>query len=95
MDKDQGALSSAAIYVKAPVLYRLDGELVEFELQSGKDIFCGVMSIANFIESFRRAAQITHQWTSTHYGQDDIPPPAIEPQQSAARNAAQVRAAER
>lgn len=81
MPSEKNADSSAIVYVNGPVRFWLDGELVVFEMPSGTKIVSGVMSASNFIESFGRAAEVAHQWSSHHLSgngfgfQSEVSPP--------------------
>lgn len=74
MANNKRAASSAVVYVNGPACFWLDGERVVFELPSGEKVVCGAMSASDFIESFSRAAEIAHQWSSKHYSGDGVHP---------------------
>ena len=58
---------SAVVHVEGPVRFWLDGELVLFKVMSGDKVVCGAISALDFIESFARAAEIAHLWSSEHF----------------------------
>lgn len=77
--------TSAIVYVDRPARFWLDGERVLFELSSGKSVICGAMSGSDFIDSFCRAADIAHAWTSQHYSASGVRiPPRASPRRTGA-----------
>jgi hypothetical protein len=67
MSVSEGAASSALLYLDGPAHILLDGELVLFELSTGRKVIRGAMSAPDFLETFGRAADIAHRWSSSHY----------------------------
>lgn len=72
MPVHKSAATPAVVDVEGPVRFWLDGELVLFKLTSGDKVICGAISAFDFIETFGRAADVAHQWSSHHYSGNDF-----------------------
>jgi hypothetical protein len=50
------------VLVEAPAEIRWDGGMVKFDLTSGDETIHYAMSANHFLASFRRAAEVAHEW---------------------------------